>query len=161
LKKSYTVEQAKHLLERYCVYQDRCHNEVEKKLDSLNLINEAKEVIILHLLKNDFLNEERFARSFARGRFAIKKWGKLKIINALKWKNISDYCIKAALTEIDENEYAKTLQLLVDKKALVIREKNEFIMRKKLTNYLLSKGFEISLIINAINKTIENKKQIE
>lgn len=156
MKKTYTVEQAKRLLERYCIYQDRCHREVEKKLNSLNLINEAKEIIILHLLQNNFLNEERFARSFVRGKFTIKKWGRLKIVNELKWRDISEYNIKLALTEINEDEYLRTIYVLVEKKLPLIKEVNEFVKRKKLTNFLLTKGFEISLVIDTINEVIKN-----
>ena len=111
--KSYTVEQATRLLERYCVYQDRCHLEVEKKLNKLNMITEAQEVIIIHLIQHNFLNEERFAKNFARGKFNVKKWGKYKIKNELKFKKISSYNIKTAMNEIDNDIYIDTIKKLI------------------------------------------------
>ena len=90
LKKSFTVDEIKKKLEHYCVYQDRCHKEVETKMKEYLLIPEAKEIIFLHLMQHDFLNEERFSKSFARGKFRIKNWGKQRITRALKSKNISD-----------------------------------------------------------------------
>ena len=77
--KSYTVDEATKLLENYCAYQERCHKEVEQKLYDLNMIPEAKEKIIIHLLQHNFLNEERFAKAFVRGKFSIKNWGKQRI----------------------------------------------------------------------------------
>ena len=104
-----SVEEVKRKLEHYCVYQDRCHKEVEQKLNEYNLIPQAKDLILLHLLEHNFLNEERFAKSFARGKFRIKKWGKPRIVRELKFRSISEYNIKTALKEIDEKEYIQTL----------------------------------------------------
>ena len=77
--KSYSVQEAKQKLERYCAYQERCHQEVERKLAEMNMIPEAQEMILLHLIKHDFLNESRFALAFAAGKFKIKKWGKQRL----------------------------------------------------------------------------------
>ena len=107
-KKIFTVDEIKKKLENYCIYQDRCHKEVEQKLKEFNLIDQAREMILLSLMKDNFLNEERFAKSFARGKFRIKKWGKKRITNELKYRDISNYNIKTALKEIDEEEYLNT-----------------------------------------------------
>lgn len=152
--KSYTVEQAKLLLERYCIYQDRCHIEVEKKLNSLNMIVEAREIIIIHLIQHNFLNEERFAKSFTRGKFNIKKWGKYKIKNELKFRNISSYNIKTAMNEIDNDVYINTIKKLIFKKSAVLNEENNFIKKKKVLNFLLQKGYEFKDVINLINEII-------
>ena len=88
---SYTVEEAKKKLEGYCSYQERCHKEVEQKLAEMNMIDQAKDIIIMHLMNQNFLNEERFAKSFARGKFSMKNWGKVRIIKELKFRNISAY----------------------------------------------------------------------
>ena len=149
---TYTVEEAKKKLEYYCSYQDRCHTEVEKKLYEMNMIPLAQEAIILHLLENDFLNEERFSRSFARGKFRIKKWGKQRIIRELKQRNVSKYNIEIALKEIDQEEYLKVLYELTQKKWDTILERNQFKKRKKITDYLLRKGFESDLIYIEINQ---------
>ena len=79
-KKTYTVEEAKKALENYCVYQDRCHKEVEEKLHKMGMIPQACEVIILHLMEHNFLNEERFSKSFARGKLRIKNMVKLELL---------------------------------------------------------------------------------
>ncbi|CAM1359682.1 Regulatory protein RecX [Tenacibaculum litoreum] len=154
-KPVFTVEEIKRKIEQYCVYQDRCHKEVEKKLKDYSLIPEAREHILLHLLEHNFLNEERFAKSFARGKFRIKKWGKDRIVRELKFRDISAYNIKSALKEIDEEAYIKTLYELVEKKNASVSETNHFKRKKKIADYLLYRGFESNLIYEAL-KTIDS-----
>ena len=154
-KQVISVEEIKRKLESFCVYQDRCHKEVEKKLSEYNLISEAKDSILLHLLQENFLNEERFSKSFARGKFRIKKWGKQRITRELQMRDISTYNIKIALKEIDEEEYMSTLYSLVEKKNKLVSETNLFKRRKKVADYLLYRGFESNLVYEAIN-TIQN-----
>jgi len=149
-RKSYSVEGALKVLENYCAYQERCHKDVEKKLYDLKMIPEAKEKIILHLLAHNYLNEERFAKSFARGKFSIKNWGKRRIINALKIKGISTYNIKVALKEIEEEDYIITLNKVAYKKLLLIKENNAFKKRHKLITFLISKGFETDLVYKVV-----------
>lgn len=153
-QKSYTVEEATRLLEKYCAYQERCHKDVEQKLYDLKMIPEAKEQIILHLLQHNFLNEERFSKTFARGKFNQNKWGKIKITNELKFKNISPYNIKSGLKEILERDYLNTLQQLAEKKNNLIKESNSFKRRSKLYTYLASKGFETNYINNCLNELL-------
>lgn len=155
--KSYTVIEATRNLEKYCVYQERCYKEVFQKLKTMGIFIDAQEVIVLHLLNNDFLNEERFAKSYVRGKFNVKKWGRNKITNELRRRDISAYNIKSGLSEIDMDMYLNAINLLVKKKIATVKAENEFILRKKVTNFLLSKGYEISLIIDAINNAIKNK----
>ncbi|WP_298288917.1 regulatory protein RecX [uncultured Lutibacter sp.] len=151
-KKSYTVDEATKVLEHFCSYQERSHKEVEKKLYDLKMIPAAKEKIILHLIQYNFLNEERFSKAFARGKFSIKKWGKLKIINELKFRDISSYNIITALKEIDDQEYKNTLQALAEKKIKLIKETNYFKKRAKLSAFLISKGYETSLVYEIVNQ---------
>lgn len=155
-KRYLTIEEIKRKMERYCVYQDRCHKEVEKKLnENTSLLPESKNHILLHLLEHDFLNEERFAKSFARGKFRIKKWGRKRIVRELKWKDISSYNIKIALREIDNTEYENTLQSLIQKKNETIVEQNILKRKKKIIDFLLYKGYELDLIYEKVNKQIE------
>jgi len=149
-----SVEEIKRKLERYCVYQDRCHKEVEQKLNEYDLIPVAKETILLHLLEHNFLNEERFSKSFARGKFRIKKWGKQRIIRELKFRNVSEYNIKTALKEIDEKDYQKTLYELVEKKNESLTETNVFKRKKKIIDFLRYRGFESELIYNVVNELV-------
>ncbi|MCA0932392.1 RecX family transcriptional regulator [Lutimonas saemankumensis] len=141
-KSTYTLEEAKRSLEKYCVYQDRCHKDIERKLMDMRMIPEARELILLHLMQHDFLNEERFARSFARGKFKIKKWGYVRITNELKIREISSYNIKAALSEIDKSEYEETLRDLGKRKFNSTSEPVVLKKRKKVADYLLRRGFE-------------------
>ena len=154
-KNVFTVDEIKKKLEYYCVYQDRCHQEVEKKLEEYQLIPEAKEKILLHLFQENFLNEERFSKSFARGKFRIKKYGKQRIVKELKYRGISAYNIKTALKEIDDDEYLITANLLVEKKEASLNESNLIIKRKKITDYMLRKGYEFNLIQEIINNRLE------
>ncbi|MGV8946239.1 MAG: regulatory protein RecX [Lutibacter sp.] len=153
-EKSYTVDEATKLMENFCAYQERCHKEVEQKLYDLRMIPEAREKIILHLLQHNFLNEERFSKAFARGKFSIKNWGKIKIVNELKFKNISPYNIKTALKEIEDNAYLETLQKIAKKKLALIKETNAFKKRSKLLSYLSSKGYESELIYEVVKSLI-------
>ncbi len=154
-KKTYTVEEAKRALEKYCVYQDRCHKEIEKKLYDFGMIDAAKEVIILHLMEHDFLNEERFCKSFARGKFNHKKWGKNRIVRELKLRDISDYNIKTALKEISEEDYQHTLHELATKRKESVNESNTYKLKKKIADYLLYRGWESNLVYDKINEIVK------
>lgn len=144
--KSYTVEEAQKKLEHYCSYQERCHDEVIQKLKSYNIIPQAIDLIVVHLIDNNFLNEERFACSFARGKFRIKHWGKRRITNELKARNISKYNIDRALKEITPDEYLEAFHTIADKQWETVNEGNILKKKKKVMDYLLRKGFESSLV---------------
>ncbi|MEW7289824.1 regulatory protein RecX [Aquimarina sp. 2304DJ70-9] len=153
-KQSITLTEAIKKMERYCAYQERCHKDIEDKLNTMKLIPEAKEKIILHLLDYNFLNEERFAKSFARGKFNIKKWGKQRIIRELKYRGISEYNLKTALKEISEKDYLDTFHQLAEKKYNTIKETNKNKKRKKLADYLLYRGWETNLVYEKVNELI-------
>ena len=152
--KTYTVDEAKLVLEKYCIYQDRCHQEVLDKLYKMNMITEVQEVILIHLIQSNFLNEERFAKSFTLGRFNQKKWGKIKITNQLRFKKISPVNIQIALNEINEDDYLETLKTLADKKIHQVKATNSFEKRKKIIYFLQSKGYEFSLIMATLNELL-------
>lgn len=152
--KVFTVDEIKRKIEQYCVYQDRCHKEVTQKMREYKLIPEAQEIILLSLLQDNFLNEERFAKSFARGKFRIKKWGKERIIRELKFREISAYNIKTALKEIDENEYLKTIYSITENRNEVISEPNIYKRKQKLIGFLMRKGFENQLIYKVVNEVV-------
>ncbi len=153
-KKFYTFDEAKRRLENYCAYQERCHVEVERKLYQLNLTAQEKEHIILYLLEQDFLNEERFSKAYARGKFNIKKWGKVRIVRELKYRKITNYNINQALKEIDEVEYYATFSELAVKKNQQITETNIQKKRKKLADYLLYRGWESHLVYDKVIELI-------
>lgn len=152
--KGFSIEEIKKKLEYYCVYQERCHKEVEQKMASFNLIPQARELLLLHLLENDFLNEERFAKSFARGKFNQKHWGKKRIVRELEQRNISAYNIKSALQEINENDYVEKIMIIAKKRNEILTERNLLKRKKKLFDFLYRKGYETDLIYETISKVI-------
>lgn len=137
-------------LQSWCAYQERSQQEVRDKLYGLGLWPEAVENIIAKLIEDNFLNEERFAMAFAHGKFAIKKWGKVKIRMELKQKRVSDYCLKKALAQIDDTEYLDTLKKLIATKRRSIHEKNPLKLKYKLASYALSKGYEKDLVFDVL-----------
>ena len=131
----------------YCAYQERSHKEVRTKLLSMEIYGEDLERYIYELIKENYLNEERYACALARGKFRIKKWGRNKIKHALKLQSVSDYCIKKAMLEIDEDEYVLNINYFGNKKKDELKsEKNKFTKMAKIKNYLLQKGFEFEYI---------------
>lgn len=154
-RQTYTLSEAKKKLEHYCAYQERCHKEVLQKLKGMNMIPEVIDVVIGHLLEHNFLNEERFAKNYILGRFKIKKWGKRRLTLALKQKDISKYNINLALNLIGDNEYIDTFNALAEKKLESIRETNVLKKKKKLTDYLLYRGWEPHLVYDKVNELIK------
>lgn len=146
-KKSYTFDEIKLKLVNYCVYQDRCHMEVEQKMREFLLVPEAKEEILLYLMREDFLNEERFARSYVRGKFYHKHWGRKKIEMHLKAKGISNRLITMAMQEIDDEDYSATLSRLFEKHYETVNAHSAFEKKQKTIKYLLNKGYEYSEVL--------------
>ena len=146
---------ARQKMEFYCSYQERCHQEVQEKLYSYDLSEKERNQIIVHLIEHNFLNEERFARSFARGKHRIKHWGKIRIVNELKQRQISAPNIKCALTEIPEEEYQDAFDKLAEKQWETIRETNALKKKKKFCDYLLRKGWESNLVYGKMKELIK------
>jgi regulatory protein len=153
-KKRLTPNQALQNIKQFCAYQERSHSEVKERLYSFDLNSSEVDTIISELIQEDYLNEERFARAFARGKFRMKQWGRIKIKYELKQRRVSEYCIRKGLTEIDDDEYEKTLNNLVEQKSKTLKsEKNIFVKKRKLLDYLLQKGFERDVVLIAINES--------
>jgi len=151
---TYTLQEATRKLEGYCAYQERCHKEVNQKLRDMGMIPEAIGQIITYLIQENYLNEERFAQSFSRGKFNIKKWGKNRIVNELKQRGISKYNITAAIKEIDEKAYIETLDALAKKRLEQVTEKNIQKRKKKLADYLLYRGWESHLVYTKLQELV-------
>lgn len=137
-----SVEFVLQKIEHYCSYQERCHEEVIQKLFQFSLSQVDKDTIIVHLIENDFLNEERFANLFTISKLHQKKWGKVRIKNELKLRKISNYLISNALKQISLDEYETTFDVLAEKMWSSILEKNSIKKRKKFCDTLLRKGWE-------------------
>lgn len=142
-------------IKKWCAYQERCHSETRHKLYEFGLSTGDVEAVLATLIGENFLNEERFAKSFARGKFRIKHWGKNKIKQELKARGVSDYSIKKGLKEIDEDDYIKTLESLLTKKSRGLTEKNDFRRKQKLFMYAVSKGYETDIINDYLNNHLE------
>lgn len=149
-KKLFTFQETKQKLVNYCVYQDRCHAEVEQKMREFVLIPEAKEEILLYLMKENYLNEERFTRSYIRGKFNIKHWGKTKIKMHLKQKGITEKLIIRCYDEIDEDDYLKTIKKLYENYESKLKGLKDYQKKSKTITYLRSRGFEYELISQVI-----------
>jgi regulatory protein len=140
----------------YCSYQERCHSEVRNKLFELGFTSVGVEQQLSELIEAGVLNEERFARAYARGRWRMKQWGRIKIVQQLKLKKISEYCIKKALTEIDGAEYEEVLRKLAERKLKEVKsEKNIFVKKAKIYRFLLQKGFEQDIVRDVISVMLD------
>jgi regulatory protein len=142
----YTVSQALDKAMKYCAYQERCQQEVRQKLQSFQLTSDQREEVIYELIQQSFLNEERFSESFARGKFRMKKWGKKKIILSLRQKEISDYCIKKGLLQIEENEYIVVLNQVLEKIYSKYTGIQDYQRMAKTAQYAIGRGFESQLV---------------
>lgn len=157
-KKSFvSVTEATKKMEHYCAYQERCHYEVVEKLKGMNMIPEAIDQIVGHLIQENYLNEERFAKSYARGKFNIKKWGRNRIVRELQLRQISAFNIKSALKEIQEVDYLDTLDELARKRLQQIKETNIHKKKRKLADYLLYRGWESHLVYEKLTELIGDK----
>ncbi|GAB5474773.1 MAG: regulatory protein RecX [Maribacter sp.] len=151
---TYTLKEATRKLEGYCAYQERCHKEVVQKLKDMGMIPQAIDEIVYHLIQQNYLNEERFARSYARGKFNTKKWGRNRIVSELRQRQISRFNIDTALKEIDDTAYMETLDSLSKKRLAQIKETHTQKRRKKLADYLLYRGWESHLVYGKLKELI-------
>ena len=149
---SLSVPQIKSKLEYYCAYQERCYKEVEEKLFAFRLSSSEKEEVLIYLIENNFINEERFAQSFVRGKHNYKFWGKNRIINELKFRNISSKIIEIALKEIPEATYLENFHALAEKIWENNTERKGQKKNKKFVDFLLRKGYETSLIYEKLRE---------
>ncbi len=151
-KRVYDIKIAIERLKNYCALQDRCQWDVTQKMKEWGLLEMTQNHILEILIQEKYVDEERFAQSFCRGKFLIKKWGKVKITNELKKKKISDICIKKGLEEIDLTEYDLLLENLLTKKNNTLRDKNHFTRKSKLARFLIQRGFEGNLVWDKIRE---------
>ena len=147
-----TIKEAIQKLEHFCAYQDRCHDEVVAKLYSLKMSRDEIDIIIVKLIEDNFLNETRFACSFARGRHRIKHWGKIRIVNELKMRHISLININLALKEITPDEYQTTFDQLAQRCWNSLTETNSLKKRKKFCDYMLRRGYESTMVYDKVKE---------
>ena len=152
--KPLTVEQAKQKALRYCAYQERSHQEVKNKLYELGLRTSDVDELLSYLITEGFLNEERYAKLFAGGKFRVKHWGRIKIAHALESKGLSKTCIRIGLKEIDEVDYLETLEKLIAAKINEVSDDNKFVVRDKVSKYAIQKGYEPELVWKKLKELI-------
>jgi regulatory protein len=150
--KSYTPGEALTKIAAFCAYQERTQKEVAEKLKSYGLDEDEAGEIIIRLSHEKLLDEERYAKAFVRGHYRQKKWGRRRIVQDLKQKGISEYCIKSGLKEIDGEEYYQNLVEITEKKDRQEKEKNPRARRQKIAQYLTGKGYEQDLIKIAMDE---------
>ena len=150
--KIYDIKRSKFLIRNYCAKSDRCQHQVLEKLKAYGVSYGVSEDILIELIQEDFVNDQRFSDSFCSGKFKIKKWGKKKIVYELKKLKISSVCIDSALKTIDFDDYISTANDLLLKKSLTLKDKNIFVKKKKIADYMIRKGYESELVWDCIRQ---------
>ena len=154
-KKVLTPEQALQKLRHYCAYQERCHQEVKEKLFNLGIRKSQHDEIVSTLIEENYLNEERYAVAFAGGKWRMKHWGRVKIKYELKQRQVSDYSIKKAMKQIEEEEYLLKLQKIAEERFASLKSEQWIVRKKKTIDYLILRGFEHEFI----NQVVAGFKQ--
>lgn len=155
-KKFLTPLQALGRIRKYCAYQERSQLEVRRKLVQLGQHGNDLENILVKLIEENFLNEERFALAYARGKFRMKGWGRNKIIRELNQKGVSAYCITKAMKEIDGSDYQKTFLQELKKKAAMLKGGTKYAQQQKLSGHLIRKGYEPEMVWEAVKKVVSS-----
>ena len=151
MKREYLIKAAS-----FCAYQERTQREVRERLAKWDVKDDDAEEVIAELIVQNYLNEERFARTFAGGKFRVKQWGKLKIKFELKMRGLSEYNIRAGLSEIDLEDYYTTIKELIKKKSFELRNDNPLARKQKIARFLVGKGFESNLIWEILGGNVED-----
>lgn len=157
MPKRLSPEEAKVKILRYCAYQERSHQEVKDKLYSFGLYSSDVNEIISYLITEGFLNEERYAKAFVGGKFRMKKWGRLKIVRELEGKGLTANCIRIGLREIDQADYLKSLQSIIQKKSEEIDEQNLFAKRNRVARFAMQKGYEPELVWHEVKELLPDR----
>ena len=151
-KRVYDIKIALERLKNFCALQDRCQFDVIQKMKEWGLLELTQDHILEILITDKYIDEERYAQSFCRGKFRIKKWGRIKITNELRKKQISNICINKGLKEIEDEEYEILLNNLLEKKNNSLKDKNHFTRKKKIASFLIQRGFEGNLVWDKIRE---------
>lgn len=142
-------------LKKYCAYQERAQSEVRKKAFSYGLSSEEAESVITDLIKDNFLNEQRYAEAYVRGKYKFKRWGRKKLELELKSRQVSSYCIKKGMAQIEPAIYFSNLVYLAEKRLPLTKGKNQAEIKQKMFRHLLGKGYESNLIEEVLGDLFE------
>lgn len=142
-------------IKSFCAYQERSHYEVRSKLLNMQVYGLDLERVMTLLIEENYLNEERFAKAYAGGKFRLKQWGRQKIKEGLRLHQVSSYCVNQGMKEIEEDDYLQTFHKLAERKWMELNKEKSFLTRmNKLKNFMLQRGFESDYIYSFL----ENKK---
>ncbi|MBX2913864.1 MAG: RecX family transcriptional regulator [Cyclobacteriaceae bacterium] len=155
-KKRLSPTEAVAKIQRYCAYQERSHKEVKTKLFEYGLYTGQVDEIISQLITDGFLNEQRFAKAYAGGKFRMKKWGRLKIKHELEFLGLTKNCIQQGLKELEGPDYTKTLRQLLQKKAATLKEESPFRKRDKVARFAIGKGYEPELVWKMVKELLHD-----
>ena len=144
--KPLTPDQVLDKMAKYCAYQERCVKDVRDKLKTFDIPQKEKDEILDYLLDNRFVNDERFAKSFVRGKINQSGWGVNKIRFHLIQKGIDKEIIDEALGQTDEEAYRQRLIDILKTKSKTVKAANDFEKKRKLAAYAMQKGFEGNLV---------------
>ena len=144
------MDEALQKLRNFCAYQERCHKEVVQKLGEMGMIDAAVNQIVVSLISDNFLNEERFAFSYARGKFSQKHYGKIRIQRELKLRDIHPKLIQKALDQIDSTDFDDAFEVLADKKWESLKNENVLVKKKKFFDYMVYRGWETERVYDKL-----------
>ncbi len=130
----------------FCAYQERTQAEVRDRLYEWGIRDDEAEEMIVYLIENNYLNEERFAKAYAGGKFRMNQWGRVRIKHEMRYKGLSDNCIKIGLAEIDEDDYLEAIKKMINRKANKDDFENPYLKKHKLARYIIGKGYEQELV---------------
>ncbi|MEN7548970.1 regulatory protein RecX [Rapidithrix thailandica] len=153
--KHYSAKEAMAKMAKYCAYQERCPHEVRQKLYTMGLAYSEVDEVMDWLIDEKFLDEERYARAYVRGKFHFKRWGKIKIRHQLRAKQIPEKMIESGFSEINEDAYFNTLKEIIDQKFSSLQgEDSDLKKKQKCFNFAYGRGFEPELIQKYLNNIL-------
>ncbi|NVK04266.1 MAG: RecX family transcriptional regulator [Flavobacteriia bacterium] len=157
--KVYDLDKAREVIRKFCAYQERSQKQVRQRLQKMGLIEEAVDLLISECIQDNFLNEERFAKAFVRGKHSIKGWGRKRLERELKMNEVSEYCIRKAIEQLDDEAYSEKLEDLARKKWLQTKEPNRFKRGKKVVDHLLRRGYESDAVWTIVRDFINQSPE--
>lgn len=157
--KIYDLDKAREVIRKYCAYQERSQKQVRQRLQKMGLIEEAVDLLISECIQDNFLNEERFAKAFVCGKYSIKGWGRKRLERELKMHEVSEYCMRKAMEQLDEDDYSEKLESLALKKWNQTHETNRFKKGKKVVDHLLRRGYESDAVWTLVRKFINQSPE--
>lgn len=158
-RKIYNLDEARVVIRKFCAYQERSQKQVRDRLYKMGLISDAVELLISECIEENYLNEERFAMAFVRGKYKFKDWGRQRLERELKFQNVSDYCIRKAMAQLDDEDYDHQLKVLAQKKWDATKDANRFSKGKKVVNFLIRKGYESDKVWEEVRRIMDSSSE--